>query len=116
MRSPSLLTAPLVALLAAACAAPVAAPPPAPLPTPITTSIPIAPRLLPGQAPPAPEAIAQQQLQRGMRADQQMDRLNALDPRRPQQTGEGDVTSPDLRGDPSLPVMPGGVSPVFRGI
>lgn len=111
MRAPSLL----IALLAAACAAPPPAPPPTPLPTPITTSIPIAPRLLPGQPPPSPESIAERQLQRGLAADQQRDRLNAIDPRRPQMTGQGDVTSPDLMGDPSLPVLPGGSSPIFRG-
>lgn len=111
MRTPSLL----IALLAAACAAPPPPPPPAPLPTPITTQIPIAPRLLPGQAPPSPESIAEQQLQRGMQADRQRDQLNAIDPRRPRQTGEGDVTSPDLMGDPTLPVMPGGPAPIFRG-
>lgn len=111
MRIPSLL----IVLLAAACAAPAPPPPAAPLPTPITTQIPIAPRLLPGQAPPSPEAIAERQLQRGMQADRQRDQLNAMDPRRPLQTGEGDVTSPDLRGDPSLPVMPDARSPIFRG-
>lgn len=110
MRIPSLC----LALLAAGCAAPPPAPPAAPLPTPITTQIPIAPRLLPGQAPPAPESIATQQLQRGMRVDQQRDQLNALDPRRPRQTGEGDVTAPDMRGDPSLPVMPTERSSVFQ--
>ncbi|MEI6160456.1 MAG: hypothetical protein WCP77_11510 [Roseococcus sp.] len=111
MRTPTLL----IALMVAACAAPPPVTPAPPLPTPITTQTPIAPRLLPGQAPPTPEAIAQQQLQRGMRADQRMDQLNAIDPLRPRLTGEGDVTSPDLMGDPSLPVMPGGPSPVFRG-
>lgn len=113
MRIPSLL----IALLAVGCAAPPPpAPPPAPLPTPITTQIPVAPRLLPGQPPPTPESIAERQLQRGMRMDQQNDRLNAMDPRRPRQTGEGDVTSPDLMGDPTLPVMPGGPAPIFRGL
>lgn len=105
-----------LAVLATACAAPPPpAPPPAPLPTPITTQIPISPRLLPGQPPPSPESIAERQLQRAMQADQQRDRLNAIDPRRPRQTGEGDVTSPDMRGDPSLPVMPDDRAPIFRG-
>jgi hypothetical protein len=111
MRIPSLF----LALLAAACAVPPPpAPPPAPLPTPITTQIPISPRLLSGQPPPSPESIAERQLQRGIQADQQRDQLNAIDPRRPRQTGEGDVTSPDLRGDPSLPVMPGDRAPIFQ--
>lgn len=108
---PSLL---LLPLLVAACAAPAPPPPPTPLPTPITTQIPIAPRLLPGQPPPSPETIAEQQLQRTMRMDRRNDQLNAVDPRRPMQTGEGDVSSPDLRGDPSLPVMPDGRAPIFQ--
>jgi hypothetical protein len=109
MRHPSLL----IALLAGACAATPPPSPPPPLPTPITTQIPIAPRLLPGQPPPPPEAIAQQQLQRAMRAEQRTDQLNAVDPRRPRLTGEGDVTSPDVMGDPSLPMMPNAPSPVW---
>ncbi len=108
---PSLL---LLPLLAAACAAPAPAPPPTPLPTPIITQIPIAPRLLPGQPPPPPETIAERQLQRAMRVDRRNDQLDAVDPRRPMQTGEGDVSSPDLHGDPSLPAIPDERAPIFR--
>lgn len=105
----------ILALLAAGCAAaPERLPPAIPLPPPIMTQTPIAPRLLPGQAPPSPESVAERQLQRGMQADQRRNQLDALDPRRPRQTGEGDVTSPEVMGDPSLPVMPDSRSPVFR--
>ena len=110
MRTPSLL----LILLTAGCAAPAPPPRSTPLPVPITTQTPIAPRLLPGQPPPPPEAIAQQQLQRAMRADQRNDQVDALDPRRPRATGHGDVTSPEVMGDPTLPVMPDGRSPIFR--
>lgn len=110
MRIPSLF----LALLAAGCAAPPPPPPPAPLPTPITTQVPIGPRLLPGQPPPSPESLSERQLQRGIMADQQRNRLDALDPRRPRQTGEGDATATEVRGDPSLPVLPTERAPIFQ--
>jgi len=119
-------SSPLTLLLViTACAQP--GPPPAsPAPTavaPIYTPNPIQPRLLPGNPATAlpPEQQAAFTLQQGMRQDQRRDQLNAIDPNRPQSSGDPNAlggTNPfssDM-GDAQYPGMPSQAAPIFRRI
>ncbi len=107
-------------LLLAACAEP-AAPPPvaaAPLPAPIMVPTAIAPRLLPGAPAPAaanltPAERAEMTLQAQMRADRERERLNAVNPQRPQQFGEPGALHSDM-GDPQFPEQPTDRAPIFQ--
>lgn len=116
MRASFLMALPLLAACAQQPApAPVAT---APAQPPIMVPNAIAPRLLPGAAPAptanlTPAQQAEITLQRTMRADQQSDRLNAVDPQRPQQFGQP-VGLPSDMGDAQYPEQPSNIAPIFQ--